>query len=106
MTEFQLGQPVRYSRPLQRRYVFDEHEDRFNRSKKVWVEQVNYKGEPESGTGIIIGKRTLADGVNQYNGYDEPIVFLPKERFTAYLIAFDLTRKPVYVRPEHIEESS
>jgi hypothetical protein len=99
MNEFQLGQRVSFTHPLQRRYQFMEG-DRYGR--KEWVPQTDYKGVPESGAGIIIGKRTLANGVNHYNGYDEPITFHPKETFTAYLVAFDLRRKPVHVLPEHI----
>lgn len=99
MSGYTLGQRVRYSSHLQRVYKF-EKDDRYGR--KEWAPVTTYKGEPIGGEGIIIGKRTLSNGLNQYNGYDEPIVFIPKERFAAYIIAFDLQRKPVHVLPEHI----
>lgn len=101
MSNFQLGQPVRYSHPLARIFTHDAKTGR-----KVWAPQTNYKGEPLIGRGIIIGKRTLANGKRHYIGYDEGIAFIPEEYFTAYLIAYDLARKPVYVRPEHIQAAS
>lgn len=36
-------------------------------------------------------------------GYDGPTVYTPTEHFTAYGIAYDLRRTPVFVRPEHID---
>lgn len=52
--------------------------------------------------GLVIGMRTLANGENRTFGYDEPISFRPRSYVKAYLIAFDLRRKPVLVLREHI----
>lgn len=51
--------------------------------------------------GIIVGRRTLSDGVLEL-GYDEPTVYHPERHFTAYLVAYDLNRKPVHVLPEDL----
>lgn len=51
--------------------------------------------------GIVIGVRTLANGEVDYGWEDNPTVFYAKEHFTAYLVAYDVHRKPVYVLPEH-----
>lgn len=53
-------------------------------------------------TGIIVGVRTLSNGVIEWN-YEEPIQFYPDLYFTAYLVAFDLRRKPVYLLPDDVE---
>jgi len=101
LTDYQLGQRVRYQHSLHRRTKFwGVDKEQFD---KFWTTmQVPPNVHTPAGEGIIIGKRTLVNGNNQYNGYDEPIIFIPKERFTAYLVAFDLRRKPVHVLPEHI----
>jgi hypothetical protein len=51
--------------------------------------------------GLIIGVRTLSNGVIEWN-YEEPIQFYPDLYFTAYLVAFDLRRKPVYLLPDDV----
>jgi hypothetical protein len=51
--------------------------------------------------GLIIGVRTLSNGVIEWN-YEEPIQFYPDLYFTAYLIAFDLRRVPVYLLPDDV----
>lgn len=103
--DYQLGQHVTYSEHLIRRAGYDEGAAYNARYTKNWTsDKYGFPGstKTDGGQGIIIGKRTLANGVNHYNGDDEPITFIPKERFTAYLVAYDLHRKPVYVRPEHL----
>ncbi|MFS0715511.1 hypothetical protein ABC337_04805 [Arthrobacter sp. 1P04PC] len=101
MSGYVFGQRVHFVSHLERRYVEIPGSSQW---EKKWTPKLTYKGELDgAGEGIIIGKRTLANGENQYNGYDEPITFIPKERVTAFLVAFDLHRKPVHVLPEHIE---
>jgi len=51
--------------------------------------------------GLIVGVRTLSNGVIEWN-YEEPIQFFPDLYFTAYLVAFDLRRKPVYLLPDDV----
>lgn len=48
--------------------------------------------------GIIIGIRRLSNG--KIIGYNEDRCFMPKEYFLAYLVAYDLRKKPVYVKIE------
>lgn len=101
LTSYQLGERVRFASYLERRYV--DNPDRPTKWEKKWMPKLTYKGELDgAGEGIIIGKRTLVNGENRYNGHDEPITFIPKERVTAWLVAYDLRRKPVHVLPEHI----
>lgn len=47
--------------------------------------------------GIIIGKRTLKNGQTHYDE-DFGYYFEAKEHFIAYLIAFDMYRKPIFVK--------
>lgn len=59
---------------------------------------------PETGrTGIVIGVRTLANGLREYLGYEEGIAFVPAEHLRAYVIAWDMGRKPALVLPEHVK---
>lgn len=51
--------------------------------------------------GIIVGIRTLSNGTITWFS-DEPIVFYPDLYFTAYLVSFDLRRKPVYLLPDDV----
>lgn len=56
-------------------------------------------------TGVIVGWRTLANGDVEYgNGYDSGTEFYPTEHFKAYLVAYDMRKKPVYVLPKDLEE--
>jgi hypothetical protein len=54
-------------------------------------------------TGIIVGKRTLADGDYYYGSEYEPGEFVPTERFAAYLVAYAMHRSPFLVRAEDLE---
>ena len=95
--EFTLGQPVMFTNPLQR--CVGEYER--GRETKTWESTWG----PEFGPalkGIIVGKRSLADGHRVYLGEDEGLAFAPTARFPAYMVAFDMNRKPALVRPEHI----
>lgn len=52
--------------------------------------------------GIVVGKRTLANGVIHWGSYDEATTFEPKERFTAYLVAYNINRSPFLVLAEDL----
>ena len=58
--------------------------------------------EPAARTGVLVGTRTLSNGTITNYGYDGGIEYQAREHFTAYLIAHDLTRKPVLCLPEHV----
>lgn len=105
--EFELGQRVAYSEHIRRRDTGPGEFD-FDKPNRIW----STNGGPFSGTGweehrwpggegVIVGKRTLSNGRAswQEEGYTQYTI---KETFIAYLIAYDLRRKPVHVLPEHI----
>lgn len=101
-----LGQRVTFTCTLRRgtEYRDREYGGRTTRERwKVWQWE-HYPGQPEPAPrlGILVGIRTLANGRVDYE-YEEGSVFdvVGAERFTAYLIAYDLRRKPVWVLPEH-----
>jgi hypothetical protein len=112
MSGFELGQRVRFTHPITRRSVpirtitvterlGDMTWERERSINRAW-EPNPFAPERE---GLIIGKRTLSNGHHAWEseGYGEGFwLNEPAEHFTAYLIAFDLRRKPVHVLPEHI----
>lgn len=49
--------------------------------------------------GILIGVRTLSEGDVVWAGHDEPTYYQPTDYLTAYLVAYDLRRRPVYLLP-------
>lgn len=93
-----LGLPVRFTWTLSRRTTGDGRSG----FRKVWVtERWPGEKEPKSRRGLIIGVRTLSNGGVEYGDYDTPTTYEAEERFRAYLVAYDLNRKPVLVLPEH-----
>jgi len=66
---------------------------------KVWEVKPFPRGPR---TGILIGFRTLANGVMWY-GEEEGRVFTPREYFKAALVALDARTKPVLVRLEDVK---
>lgn len=91
-----LGTRVLFSHPLTRRYLPGSP------ARKVWEPPLYAEDANRKHQGVVVGVRTLSDGRTHWNGEDEPISYTPDEHFTAYLIAYDLHRKPVHVRPEHV----
>jgi hypothetical protein len=69
---------------------------------KVWKRNPYLKRD-DTREGVIVGSRTLANGYATWAYADEPIVFYPEEHFTAYLVAYDLRRRPVYLLPSDVE---
>lgn len=77
-------------------------------AEKVWVEDLL----PAAIEGIIIGKRSLTNGLRAWESDWEDYgpstgywTYTPRERFTAWLVAVDLHRKPVLVRNPQPAES-
>lgn len=97
--EINLGKRVKFTTPLRRAH---EHRVDGDRSSnwKVWRAALSYTGPLE---GILIGVRTLSDGLVYYGNFDEPTSFAPKESFKAALIATSLKRKPVLVRFDDLQ---
>jgi hypothetical protein len=96
MGDPRLGAKVTFSRTL-RRVWFPPASGPSSKATKRWVST-----RTPVKAGIVIGLRTLANGTVQ-GGYDEPIEFHATEHVTAYLIVFDIRRKPVLVPPVHVE---
>ncbi len=93
---WRFGNYVSFCRVLQREYG-DETADRQG-WKKIWhVKQGNWT------PGIVIGVRTLSDGENAFMG-QEGIDYTPTRYFKAYLVAFDMRRKPVFILPEDLKD--
>ncbi|MGY2747249.1 hypothetical protein [Arthrobacter sp. UYCu723] len=108
MSDYTLGQRVRFTRPMTRRGI---------RTREVKVESSAF-GAPYTYTkminrewqgnehaaeaeGIIIGQRTLSNGYAQWD--EDGSQYSMAEHFTAYLIVTGLRSAPVHVLPEHIE---
>lgn len=52
-------------------------------------------------TGIVIGKRTLREGTSEFAEYGSH--FCPEgDPISAYLVAYDMRRKPVFCLPDQI----
>lgn len=95
---FSFGDPVRFATHLRRTSRYDD-------KTRVWVkrwEPCPSFQQPHPLHGLIVGRRTLHNGHNEGGGYDDPIVFVSKHRFTAYLVAYAMHRVPVLVRPEDL----
>ena len=90
---FELGQRVTFTHGL--------HRLTEDVMRKAWVPHPNEEMATTPRDGLIVGKRRLANGTVRWEEWGAD--FDASEYFTAYLIAFDLHRTPVYVRPEHIE---
>lgn len=95
-----FGAPVSFTRHLRRRWVTRE-----GKHLKAWVPEAS-PDETDSAprAGIVVGVRTLANGTVR-NMYEDGLQFEAVEHFTAYLVAFDLRRKPVLVLPEHVQRT-
>lgn len=109
MTDYQLGQRVRFTHPMVRRSIptrtikVEEtivtggasytHNLSIN---KEW--QGNQFAEPAEG--IIVGKRKLSNGYRQWEEWGNQ--YSPAEYFTAWIVVKNLRSAPVHVLPEHI----
>lgn len=94
MSDYELGQRVTFTHPMRRACPFDYS----GPYRKEWVP--NTVAAPTEG--VVVGVRTLSNGAVTYS---DVVTYRPSRDgyFTAYLIAYDMRRKPVFVRPEHIE---
>ena len=106
MSDFQLGQRVAYTEHLRRRSA---QPGEFGGPDKIWSPNAGPFSGPgweehrwPGGEGMIVGRRTLSNGNLRWLGEEGGNSYISTESFTAYLIAYDLHRKPVHVLPEHI----
>jgi hypothetical protein len=107
MSDFTLGQRVRFTNPMKRRSIHTRtigvdsticgapyrHHQSIN---KEWY---GNQFAPEA-EGIIVGKRTLSNGYAQWEEYGTE--YTPAEHFTAWMVVTNLHSAPVHVLPEHI----
>lgn len=74
------------------------HDPRITRQEKRWVPI------PAQHEGVIVGQRTVqnnwVDSAGEYLNYAVPTKYI-----SAYLVAYDLRKNPVYVLPEHMERT-
>jgi hypothetical protein len=96
-----LGAPVTfdYSDILRRQQISPY--DHRSPIRKDW-RKVKWGTRGDVRSGVIVGVRTLANGTLHWYS-DEPIQFYPDLYFTAYLVAFHLRRKPVFLLPDDVE---
>lgn len=99
MSDYQLGQRVRFSTHLRRGWG---GEATGRGSNKVWEPVPTLGKLTPPREGIIVGKRTLSNGWYAYGSYEDPGIYTAKEHFTAWMIVTDLRSAPVHVLPEHI----
>lgn len=95
MSDLELGTRVTFTQPLYRTCPSAE-----DYTTRVW--RGNTFAEPQAG--VIVGVRTLSDGVVHWTGDSD--IYAPTRHFKAYLIAFDLRRVPVFVLPENVTLTS
>lgn len=98
--DLELGQPVEFTWTLSRA----ERSSTLVRGwEKVWVtERWPGQAPPPSRRGIVVGVRTLADGLVIWNGGDGQGEWRPTRHFGAYLVAYSRRRKLVRVLPQHL----
>jgi hypothetical protein len=103
LPEPQFGERVTFSRDLVRAHE-ERMGERFGRPVaehwRTWKRSLI----EEHREGIVIGSRTLMNLERKYIGYEEGWEnnLTTAERFKAYLIAYDMRRKPVLVLPADI----
>lgn len=92
-----LGQKVRFSIHLERDWRVPTGENAWGRfAMKVWQAVAGPIRE-----GIVVGVRTLSNGKRDMG--EDYANYTAKEHFKAYIVAYDMRRKPMMVRPEDLE---
>jgi len=99
VAEFELGERVAFTKTLSRTRRWDD-------KKRVNVKRWEYFESPwltyPERIGVIVGVRVLSNGEVSYDGDGIP-EYGAAHHFTAYVIAYDLRRAHVLVRPEDIK---
>lgn len=97
MPKLELGQKVRFKKVLRRVNVSPP--GRQFRQLWEWV-PVAITHETE---GIVAGTRTVYKGESIWGGGEEASYFKASGHTPAVLVAYDMRKKPYYVRPEDLE---
>jgi hypothetical protein len=95
--DLKLGQRVAFAHPITRRTAKDPDTGVVRR---FWARPETQ--EPPAREGVIIGARTLANGVLSQNPELDGRRFLADRWFRAYLVSFDMRMDPICVLPEDI----
>lgn len=110
MSNWKLGDRVKISHRLNKQTWDPEtyekfaihpypHDQRIIRQEKRWVPV------PAQHEGVIVGHRTIQNNWVDWIGDDEGNYAVPTKYISAYLVAYDLRKNPVYVLPEHMERT-
>lgn len=109
MTEFELGQKVRYTNTLHRASgVIPSAESRRGRIERRkewahygWADNEAFRGNPlYNGVGIVTALRTVSNGTADYSG--DVTSYKVEETFPVVEITYHLRRKPVICRLEDV----
>lgn len=103
MSSWKLGDRCQFSHRLNKQTWDPETYRKFTidgkysgATEKRWVPV------PAQHEGVIVGQRTVqnnwVDSAGEYLNYAVPTKYI-----SAYLVAYDLRKNPVYVLPEHME---
>lgn len=90
ITELKLGQEVRFTHKLERKWKYGDFGWKTHR--KDWEEV-----ESKINKGILVGIRTLKNGTSSFEeeyGY----MFTPDQYFTAYMIVSSISKSPFFVK--------
>lgn len=101
-----LGERITFTHSLHRRSGWGEHFGTRPGHRKAWEPRPAswLIRQAENLHGIVVGIRTLSNGHVTYGDWEDGghVYHADKDgSFTAYLVAYDVRRKPVYVLPEH-----
>lgn len=94
--KFKLGDRVTVAAVLRRGHEFDwtlKGRDMWEQYGKVWK-----RIHPKRQHGIVVGKRTLSDGVSNGN-VETWRRYTETRRYSAYIVAFNLSARHEYVLP-------
>ena len=87
---------VKCSGIIERKWIPQEKRTKQDPGNKKWVRSESIF------VGHIIGERTLSNGHNEWQGPEAGNLYSPNNYFKAYIVVFNIHRKPVYVLPEDV----
>jgi hypothetical protein len=97
-----FGQRIRFDRADVRQRTTSSYQ---SNGRGGWMKEWAKRSWSKPGQleGILIGIRTLSNGWVTYGDEFTPTRYEAVDHFTAYLIAYDTRRSPVYLLPEDCE---
>ena len=103
-TPFELGQRVRMTGTLAKAKGWDGATQRTSWTESALPTNGAYPVAREYPEGVIVGKRTVADGTTSYEEFGG--VFTPTKHHEVWLVAFHLRRLPVACTTDQLEATS